>query len=120
MAITVSLAIMVLVVGLNSHHRHINGLLCRAVTSSGTLSTREQCTTGGKSANGVTLVPWKRGRCLVWDATCPNTYAPPAIRESSVQAVSATPKAELNKSRKYADIIAGVDFIPFAIETSGT
>jgi len=27
-------------------------------------------------------------------------------------------KAELNKSRKYVDIIAGVDFIPLAIETS--
>jgi len=42
-----------------------------------------------------------------------------AIRESSVLVSSAALKAELNKSRKHADIIAGVDFIPFAIETSG-
>jgi len=47
------------------------------------------------------------------------TYAQSAIHESSVQAGSAALKAEVNKSRKYADIIAGVDFIPFAIETSG-
>jgi len=41
-------------------------------TNSGTLSTRELhslCTTDGKRPDGVTLVPWKRGRCL--DATCP-------------------------------------------------
>jgi len=69
--------------------------------------------------DGVTLVPWKRGRCLAWDATCPDTYAQSAIHESSVQAGSAAVKAELNKSRKYVDIIAGVDFIPFAIETLG-
>jgi len=61
-------------------------------------------------------LPWKRGRCLAWDVTCPDTHAQFAIHESSVQAGSAALKAELNKSRKYADIIAG---IPFAIETSG-
>jgi len=64
-------------------------------------------------------MPWKRGRCLAWEANCPDTYAQSAIHESSVQAGLAALKAELNKSRKYADIIAGVDFIPFAIETLG-
>jgi len=64
-------------------------------------------------------VPWKRGRCLAWDATRPDNFAQSAISESSVQAGSAALKVELNKSRNYADIIAGVDFIPFAIETSG-
>jgi len=51
--------------------------------------------------------------------TSVDTYAQSAIHESSVQAGSAAVKAELNKSRMYADIIAGVDFIPFAIEPSG-
>jgi len=36
-----------------------------------------------------------------------------------VQVGSAALKAELSQSRKYADVIAGVDFITFAIETSG-
>jgi len=43
-----------------------------------------------------------------------------AIRESNVQAGSAALKAELNKLRKYADIIAGVDFIPFCIRNLGS
>jgi len=55
-------------------------------------------------------VPWKRGRCLAWNAICPDTYAQSAIHVL---------KAEINKSRKYADIIAGVDSTSFAIKTSG-
>jgi len=109
--------------GRHSRHNQINDLLCRAFTSSGALSTREPhslCSTGGgKRPDGVTLVPWKRGRCLEWDATCSDTYAQSAIHENSVQAGSAALKAELNKSRKYADIIGCVDFIHFAMETSG-
>jgi hypothetical protein len=61
-------------------------------------------------------VPWKRGRCLAWDATCPDTYAQSHVQSSSIQAGSA---AELRKALKYSDIIAGVGFIPFVIDTSG-
>ena len=32
---------------------------------------------------------------------------------------SAASAAELSKNTKYSDIIAGVDFVPFVIETSG-
>jgi hypothetical protein len=36
-----------------------------------------------------------------------------------LQAGTAAASAEEKKSRKYSDIISGVDFIPFAVETSG-
>ena len=29
----------------------------------------------GKRPDGVTLAPWRSGRLLVWDATCPDTFA---------------------------------------------
>jgi len=41
------------------------------------------------------------------------------ILDSSTLAGSAASAAELNKIAKYTDIIAGVDFVPFVIETSG-
>src|ERR1043165_9306842 len=28
---------------------------------------------GRKRPDGATLVPWSRGRCLLWDATCADT-----------------------------------------------
>jgi len=57
---------------------------------------------------------------LAWDATCPNTFAESHVQASSTRAGSAAEAAEASKALKYADITTGVDFIPVAIETSGT
>jgi hypothetical protein len=67
----------------------------------------------------VTQVPWKRGRCVAWDATCPDTFAKSHLSASSTGAGSAAATAEDKKKQKYADIMTGVDFQPFAIETTG-
>jgi hypothetical protein len=105
-----------------SRHNEVNDLLCRAFISSGTLATRKPhslCTNSGKRPDGVTQVPWRRGRCPAWDATCPDTFAQSHLQASSNQSGSAASAAELKKIQKYSDIIAGVDFKPLAIETSG-
>ena len=108
--------------GRHSRHNQVNDLICRAFASSGTLATREPqglCTRDGKRPDGVTQVPWKRGRCLAWDATCPDTFAQSHIQASSTRAGSAAATAEAKKTLKYSDIISGVDFTPVAIETTG-
>jgi hypothetical protein len=108
--------------GRHSRHNQVNELLCRALVSAGSLATREPhslCTNSGKRPDGVTQVPWNRGRCLAWDATCPDTFAASHILLSSTQSGSVAAAAERKKCDKYADITAGVDFIPVAIETSG-
>ena len=56
---------------------------------------------------------------MAWDATCPNTYAQSYIKSTSRLAGSAAAGAELLKQKKYSYMILGVDFVPFAIETSG-
>ena len=108
--------------GRHSRHNQINDLLCRAFVSTGTLATREPhslCTRDAKRPDGVTQVPWKRGRRIAWDATCPDTFAQSHVQASSVLAGSAAVAAEERKTQKYSDIISGVDFVPVAIETSG-
>ena len=108
--------------GRHVRHSQVNELISRAFTSAGTLAKLEpqsMCLGGNQRPDGVTLVPWKRGRCLAWDATCPNTFAQSHIQASSTQAGSAAATAEAKKVRKYASIIGGVDFVPFAVETSG-
>jgi hypothetical protein len=96
--------------GRHSRHNQVNDLLCRAFISTGTRD--------GKRPDGVTQVPWKRGRCLAWDATCPDTFAQSHVQASSILAGSAAASAEEKKTRKYSHIISGVDFVPAAIETS--
>jgi len=80
------------------------------------LATRdphELCTGSAKRPDGVTQVPWSRGRCLACNAIrCQHA--------SSTRAGSAAATAEAMKSQKYADITTGVDFIRFAIEISAT
>jgi len=108
--------------GRQARHNLVNDLLRRAFVSTGTLATREPhnlCTSNGKRPDGVTQIPWKRGRCLAWDATCPNTFATSHVTASSAIAGSAAATAESKKMLKYRDIIAGVDFVPFAVETTG-
>lgn len=108
--------------GRHSRHDQINDLLYRAFASAGTLATREPqslCTSTGKRPDGVTLIPWRRGRCLAWDATCPDTFALCHVAAGSNEAGCAAATAERKKCQKYSDIISGVDFVPVAIETSG-
>ena len=63
------------------HHRHapLNDILHRALTSAHVPSRLEPSglyRSDGKRPDGITVVPWKNRKLLVWDATCPDTFAP--------------------------------------------
>ena len=68
--------------------------------------------------DGVTLVLWKSGKMMVWDATCPDTsgpsYAPTATREAGAVAA----QAEVKKKSKYAHLDPAHLFVPVALEIS--
>ena len=74
----------------------------------------------GKRPDGSTLVPWTRGRCLIWDATCPDTVAPSYVARSAVEAGTAAHASESKKITKYLALADKHDFVPVAIETMGT
>ena len=57
------------------HHRHaaLNDIVHRALTAAHIPSRLEPSgifRSDGKRPDGITVVPWKSGRLLVWDATC--------------------------------------------------
>ena len=107
--------------GRHSRHNQVNDILQRAFISAGVLATREPLglCTNGKRPDGITSVPWRKGRCLAWDATCPDTYAPSHLHASSIVAGSAAEEFEVSKKKKYADLPQHIDFVPVAIETTG-
>lgn len=106
------------------HFRHsaVNDVISRAFSSAKIPSRLEPSgldRSDGKRPDGVTMVPWKFGKPLVWDATCPDTLAPSyrGLATSNTGAVAAA--AEERKEAKYANLSRGHSFIPIAIETLG-
>jgi hypothetical protein len=109
--------------GRHLRHNLINDTILRALQSAGVPSVREPpglSRSDAKRPDGVTLVPWSRGRCLLWDATCPDTLAPSHLQRSSTEAGTAALESEAKKVSKYASLAVVHEFVPVAIETLGT
>jgi hypothetical protein len=109
--------------GRHLRHRLANDVIARAFRSADVPVEVEPSgllRTDGKRPDGVTAIPWSRGKCLVWDFTCPDTLAPSHITQTSAAAGSAARTAEVKKRTKYADLSPSYDFFPFAVETFGS
>ena len=73
----------------------------------------------GKRPDGITMVPWKCGKLLVWDATCPDTFAPSYTISATSEAGLVAAGAEERKEAKYTSLGSLHCFTPLAIETTG-
>ena len=73
----------------------------------------------GKRPDGVTLLLWRNGRPLIWDATCSDTFAPTYSSMASIRAGAVADAAETRKAAQYRHLLATHIFAPVAIETSG-
>ena len=71
-----------------------------------------------KCPDGITVVPWKGGRLLVWDATCPDTFAPSYLPSAASDVGAVAAAVEVRKRRKYSHLDQGHLFVPVAIETA--
>ena len=50
-----------------------------------------------KIPDGVTLTPWRAGKCSIWDATSPDTHAASHIKGTSQKAGAAAEQAAILK-----------------------
>jgi hypothetical protein len=108
--------------GRHPRHSQLNDLVLRSLQRANIPAMREPlglCRTDGKRPDGVTLIPWSRGRCMTWDVTVVDTVAPSHVSDSALRACSAAAKAEAQKIQKYASIALTHTFIPLAFETLG-
>jgi len=106
------------------HYRHdaINDIIVRALRSAAIPASREPAGLirgDGKRPDGVSLIPWLRGQCMAWDATCPDTFAQSHLHTSSATAGVVAAEAESAKRLKYAGLANRVLFVPIAVETAG-
>ena len=109
--------------GRSARHAAINDVVKRALVGCGFPSSLEP--TGinrgdGKRPDGMTLFPWRNGRCLVWDATVVDTFADTHLAACSLEAGAGAGVAEERKRGKYANIAETHIFEPIAFETMGS
>ena len=75
--------------GRHSSNAILNDIIHRALITvkiPSRLEPSEVYHSDGKRPDGASLVPWKRGKVLVWDATCEDTFAPSYISKAAMAA----------------------------------
>ena len=73
-----------------------------------------------KRSDGVTLIPWKQGKCLAWDVTMPDNYTQSHLPTTATNAGHASAdKSAVSKTQKYQSILQTQLFTVIAIETAG-
>src|SRR6218665_3755110 len=80
-----------------ARHGVINDLIHRALIKAGFPAMKEPqglLRSDGKRPDGITLIPWKAGRSLIWDATIVDTLAPSYLPASATRAGAAAGFAE--------------------------
>ena len=106
------------------HFRHsaLNDIVKRGLSAAHIPSRLEPTgllRSDGKRPDGVTLAPWSSGCLLVWDATCPDTFAISYRAQATSESGRVAECAEDRKAEKYRGLPASHSFTPVAIETLG-
>ena len=73
----------------------------------------------GRRPDGLTVFPFREGKCLTWDVTCVDTFADTVVVQSALGPGAAARQAEERKRQRYADLSQRYIFEPVALETSG-
>ena len=111
-----------LAAGRMPRHQALNDLIWRALTNAGVHSTKEpsgMSRTDGKRPDGLTLIPWQRGKSLAWDVTVVNTLADSYFSAAPLSQASVDEMATERKISKYSILHANIIFQPVAFETLG-
>jgi len=105
-----------------ARHQALNDVIARSFSAAGIPVMKEPLGLANgddKRPDGLTLVPWSRGKSLTWDVTVVTTLAESYISSSSRSAGAAAENAAVRKTSKYSDLPSCHIFQPIAIETLG-
>ena len=108
--------------GRHSRHNALNDLIKRSLATAEIPSRLEPSSlsrSDGKRPDGLSMMPWKQGRCLVWDVTCPDTLALSHLNHAFSGPGAVASVAETKKRSKYVEISRTFHLIPIAVETLG-
>lgn len=105
-----------------SGHADLNKILSGALSTAripNILEPQGLSRLDGKRPDGMTLIPWKNGKAILWDSTVRNTLANSYLHSTSKKAGSAAEDAERTKHNNYRDLKNLYNFTPVAFESLG-
>ena len=103
-------------------HSALNDIIHWALTAANvpaTLEPRGLCRRDGKRPDGLSIIPWARGRALVWDVTCWDSFAPSNIHLSSSRVGLLADHAATRKRALYAELSTCYHFLVIAFASTG-
>ena len=104
--------------GRTARHHALNDLIARGFASAGFPVTKEPTglfQSSGKRPDGLTRVPWQRGKKLCWDVTVTCLLADSYVTGAAYEAGLAAELAASHKEEKYAARYSRHTFEPIAI-----
>lgn len=105
-----------------SRHCAINKIISNALSSAGFPNIIEPPGINredGKRPNGMTLIPWFRGKALLWDVTVGDTVAQSYLSSSAHNPGTVAENAERRKHNHYSSLKSNYHFTPISFETFG-
>ena len=102
-------------------HTMVNECVSRTLTSAGLpnkLEPRNISDCEHLRPDGVTLIPYKRGKSLAWDVSCPHPLCASHVKNNTNCGKLSTQCEEL-KSKKYSCLEEKYNFCPIIIDTIG-
>ena len=102
-------------------HSALNDIIKPALSSAGFNAVLEHIgldSGDGKRPNGMTVFPFSRVKCLIWDCTCVDSFSSSASALTATEPGSASRSAEVRKNLKYEGLCYRYIFQAIAIETS--
>ena len=103
-------------------HTALNQLIKQNLASVHILSTlqpRGLCSSNECHPDGVTIIPWSQGKCLAWDVTCHDSFAPTNLPLTHTGAGLLANHVAEGKRDTYSELATMYALVPIAIETTG-
>ena len=105
-----------------SRHSHVNNLMKKAFESAHVpmiLEPQGISCTDEKRQDGMANFPWRMGKCMVWDFTRSDTFAPSQLNVSSSHFGKVAEQAEQAKVTKYVQLEHDFEIVFICVETMG-
>ncbi|XP_069179471.1 uncharacterized protein [Procambarus clarkii] len=106
-----------------ARHEEVNDIIKRSLATARCPAQREphlsRPNDPQKRPDGVTLLPWKDGKQVVWDYTCAATLASTYLHYSTRESGGAASFRESQKIIKYRGLAHCYSFVPIGSETLG-